>query len=686
MWFLLVVSLLMFVPLPQVKADTINLNDLLLSKFQNWDAMITREFDVNEGTLQDPYDYALNGAVNTTSGLGYYLPALWTMYEKTSDQYYFAKCKLILDAVLGNSLFNTTVGGIGTIFYVKGYIITMPDEGDSSAMFTMLHGILALKLYSWTGDTKYLTLATRIAEDSLKLVVINNSTDMAWSCSYYLDRDVAHASISLNRQVPIAWFYSYYDSINSTFGAYIPKIINWVFRSQLANGGLGDVLPPVTSNVFYTALVVSQLCKAYVVNPSHFSALVKTKIANAVTFLNTKVHRSYFYLETVMAGTALASAWETDYFIGNITSALVKSYYYFTLSMMIFNNTKGFTISLCDYPQAWRWQQFAVGLFFSNYPLPDGSFSNLQGLTNYRADEGNANLNGFGAEYFDRVTNSGSYGNGFVFWGGSYLRPVGGKLADSITLTNNDYYWRLQSVYGSNTMTMYLYPVGVTVTDVTGSENGWQPYLSNYGTNLKIIVENGTIYTPSSSWSNGQIKTLSKKIMLYYTDGDKPSIMLFSKSTSWTYATDNSSYILLTQNYANKRVISAHNRIDGLITSPATQFSTFSTVVNAFNVTQPVSETTMINTYLQAVYAQCTLASYYSTYYSALTTTPKLLFHSDPITTNITSWGATNSRLTFTISAPSGTTSTTKVYCGDLQKPKSVSGLSSTGTWSYEDS
>jgi hypothetical protein len=43
-------------------------------------------------------------------------------------------------------------------------------------------------------------------------------------------------------------------------------------------------------------------------------------------------------------------------------------------------------------------------------------------------------------------------------------------------------------------------------------------------------------------------------------------------------------------------------------------------------------------------------------------------------------------KFTLTVTAPSGSTSTTKVYCGDLQKPKSVNGLSSTGTWNYDDS
>lgn len=46
----------------------------------------------------------------------------------------------------------------------------------------------------------------------------------------------------------------------------------------------------------------------------------------------------------------------------------------------------------------------------------------------------------------------------------------------------------------------------------------------------------------------------------------------------------------------------------------------------------------------------------------------------------ITSLSATSNQLTFTVSSPSGTTSTTKIYCGSLGKPRSVRGAT---TWEY---
>jgi len=55
-------------------------------------------------------------------------------------------------------------------------------------------------------------------------------------------------------------------------------------------------------------------------------------------------------------------------------------------------------------------------------------------------------------------------------------------------------------------------------------------------------------------------------------------------------------------------------------------------------------------------------------------------------TRNVTSTSYSNEQLTFTVSASSGQTSTTKIYCGSLQKPESIYGLTSTGTWTYDDS
>jgi len=51
----------------------------------------------------------------------------------------------------------------------------------------------------------------------------------------------------------------------------------------------------------------------------------------------------------------------------------------------------------------------------------------------------------------------------------------------------------------------------------------------------------------------------------------------------------------------------------------------------------------------------------------------------------ITSLVYASNTLSLTVSAASCTIITTKVYCGDLQKTKSVRGLHSTGTWTYDD-
>jgi hypothetical protein len=52
----------------------------------------------------------------------------------------------------------------------------------------------------------------------------------------------------------------------------------------------------------------------------------------------------------------------------------------------------------------------------------------------------------------------------------------------------------------------------------------------------------------------------------------------------------------------------------------------------------------------------------------------------------ITSTLYANDKLTFTVSAPSGTTSTTMVYCGDKGEPTTIQATNGTLTWSYNAS
>ena len=76
-------------------------------------------------------------------------------------------------------------------------------------------------------------------------------------------------------------------------------------------------------------------------------------------------------------------------------------------------------------------------------------------------------------------------------------------------------------------------------------------------------------------------------------------------------------------------------------------------------------------------------------YYGRYSGTPTYPSEKCVLTTlsaNITSLTASPSQLSFTITAPSELPITINIYCGDLQKPEQVDGLTSVGIWSYDDS
>lgn len=79
---------------------------------------------------------------------------------------------------------------------------------------------------------------------------------------------------------------------------------------------------------------------------------------------------------------------------------------------------------------------------------------------------------------------------------------------------------------------------------------------------------------------------------------------------------------------------------------------------------------------------------YYGRYYGTFspTVTTNDLIAVTNLASNITSLSYSSDKLTLTINAPSGTTSTTKVYCGDKGEPTAVYATNGTLTWSHNAS
>ncbi len=79
---------------------------------------------------------------------------------------------------------------------------------------------------------------------------------------------------------------------------------------------------------------------------------------------------------------------------------------------------------------------------------------------------------------------------------------------------------------------------------------------------------------------------------------------------------------------------------------------------------------------------------YYGRYYGTFlpTTSTNDLITVTNLQANITSLSFANNKLTLTIDSPSGTTSTTKVYCGVRGEPIAIYTANGTLTWSYNAS
>jgi len=202
-------------------AENINvdLNVLMLQTFQDYDALLTRWMDIN-GTFVELYEYSV--ATNTSlSGIGFYLFCLINAYNHTMDEYYLSKLCYIVETAIDSSFFYTHAEGVGTIFYVPQFYFDQ-NEGDNTPKLVMAYAIASIYLYKWTGVEKFKELADRVASETLNLVAVNNSTDMAWSASYYFARTEDQAKRGVNRNAFITYFHTIYGKeINSTFTSYV---------------------------------------------------------------------------------------------------------------------------------------------------------------------------------------------------------------------------------------------------------------------------------------------------------------------------------------------------------------------------------------------------------------------------------------------------------------------------------
>jgi PKD repeat protein len=353
---------------------TANLNDLLLSRWLEWDAVVTRWMDTN-GTLVDLYDRSRREAGHdsniTLSTIGGYLIALTNMYEQTGNEYYLAKLRVIVDSINSSSWFYRTVD-VGTIFYTPTYYYDDAEQ-EINCMIVGWVGYTSMKLYLWTGNTNYLSLAKRIASESYdKLTAVNNSTDLAWSARYYSTRTVEQAKISVNGFSMFIPFYALYGQhVNSTFTTLIPRMLHWQQRAQLPSGGFRVSIGTGIEDAYHTALMLCEWLRAYAVAPSQFTSYT-TNITNALAWLEERNYDWNYY--NIVIVSALEQGIKRSFTV-NATKLQTRAY----IELQLLNYTLyGQHEALNQRAVGWRWAENGLGNLFGAYPFTYPDFDTRQ--------------------------------------------------------------------------------------------------------------------------------------------------------------------------------------------------------------------------------------------------------------------------------------------------------------------
>lgn len=693
---ILTLNLLHYGPPAEMVVDwkVADLNALMFDEFHKWDAMMTRYISIN-GSLVEYYDYsrAPNYSKLTLANPLTYFNALISFYEATNDEYYLTKLKAMIDAYIegsGPNGFYTFDCYKGEIFYVWYYRYDIPPirEADFSAMTVMGSGVSAVWLHQKTGEQKYKNLADRIARESYGLAIVNNATDMAWKHNYCFNGTEEDAKIGVNRQTSIAYFYSIYAKyINSTYASYIPKILNWAWRAQLASGGLSYDIGQTSESKPYTALSLWYALKAYSNIPEQFSESLKTKMNSSITWL-LRVSGAQYYLENHIISSVLVLAVKSG-FISSPTSdylAKTKTYVYGSLKLARYAE-KGFDVALNDYSTGYRWQVLFMGALFSTYPLPSNlNIFTLPKISFEEYQTGRYYWQGWAIQPSPTMTARFYVGDSYgqTGWDPYPFIVLASHKAGIATrsITERGYYFQTWTNYTDTKVLTYFYPTTVIFGNVTGPSRIL--ILSFFPADARLRVENGTIYNLGDMGNGTQL--FGNDFLLWRNSTSMKSrqtIFVHSPKTNMYNFTRYANRIILTSDASDYNITVSYLGNWAKISSLEDAFSLMQNITDTYHSLTPLTLTTILSHYKDLVDSKSPLAPWWDTYKNSVSTNVKLIAHNNPEKVSLTSWDYGNQRLTFTVSAPSGITSTTKVYCGDNGEPKAVYATNGTVSWSH---
>lgn len=678
----------------QLGATGTDLNSLMFSKYQEWDAALTRWASIN-GSLSDPYDraQAAPGWNNATlSGMGSLLPMI-SFYETTHDEYYLRKIQFFVDKMIEESWFKTT-SDIGEIYYVPSYWYA-GKERDTSGMKTMWFATAAVKLYQWTGLTKYKQLADDVASQSMNLVVVNNVTDMAWSWAYHKLRDLTNAQIGVNRQTSTALFYSLYGSvINSTFSTYVPKIVNWVWRSQLASGGLAYSIGLTSADIPYSAFCLAKALYAYQYASNQFDTILRTKMNSTLTWLRTGIHggNNFNYNNIYIIASAYVLAVKTGFYTPTQSFLDTTKTVIYTALQMINVREKGHVTTFDDFAFGYRWAEYYNSYFFSTYPLSTNLQTYTQPVFAYEPlSSSRVKLIGAGFQYIygnqylygDLNLMNGIYQQSYIT---TYVAYKSGTYTRNVTAEPGYLKAWANSTSPRVKVLQYWYPSYTTFANVTG--NGSPRIFLAFVTNAIVRVSNGTVYDLSNM--NNGTRVLSNDFMIVrnVTSLEKETQFIYTPNTSrWNFTRFASKIILESTSLTNYQITAM-----GLITwdlfgaNITKVYGTMKNLVIAHHSQTPVPYDTQISLWRTELNKIEPQATWLDTYKSATNSEVRLIAHSNPEKVLITDWAYTPHRLDLTIEAPSGTNSSTKIFCGEDAKPETTSVKNGVLAWNYDAS
>ena len=344
------------------------LEELLVSQFNNTLTEYNKYIQpliFDNGTLIETHDYS-NPNITTTSSVSQYAYTLLNYYKETNDSSDIKKIETWLNSYMTNPFFQEDFG-YSRIHYLPQYVNNANGiEGDHTAKLTMYAALTAIDLYELTGNETYKQFADEVAYESRNLFpIVDNATDIAYSWDYCGMSDLT-AYIGVNRMCSIAWFYSRYASINASFASYVPLILNWAMRAQLANGGLAYTIGATTESSAYTAYQIYFALKAYENVPFVFTEDLKNKIQNSINrILQYSPHDDY--LKNVVYSACLVEAVKSGFVSSPSASYLntTKNFLSQGLNILVFNSDGVYS----DKNYGIRWSMYFLSSLFANYPL-----------------------------------------------------------------------------------------------------------------------------------------------------------------------------------------------------------------------------------------------------------------------------------------------------------------------------